>query len=135
SYHVNSATWVEFLAILFGWRLPRWVRVYQAAHIALALLTVAAPRAAVGRFAPANTLTLLPTLLLILVSVPWMAWRGDREARTICFGVLVFALARVYLVSAPFLSLPRFDVTSIGILALILATAVSLSNRFVRVYA
>ncbi len=134
SFHVNAAAWVEFLALLFGWRVPWWARAYQAVQVAFAVLAITVPQFALGTIGIVTSVSFLPMPLVWIVVVPWLAWRGNREARTICFGVVLFGLARAYAAASAVFLLPSLPLGHWALGILILSIAASLANRFTRVY-
>jgi len=125
---------IQFLWPLVGRPIGRVLRLYQLSHVALALAG------------------LLPGLWINLVTVRWWdlwvlllvpaafwtilreAWRGDPEARTVSLGLVVMGLGFVNdllvgwgLLDAPYLS-------TWGFALFIPSMAVSLANRFTRIY-
>ncbi|MEE4661443.1 MAG: diguanylate cyclase, partial [Halieaceae bacterium] len=116
-------------------RPPIWVRAYQLGFIVLALTVVFIP----GREVLTHSLFywqmyVLPGLLATLVLVVWYAARGHREARTMTLGWAVFLFCAVndIMVAQGILANPRL--MTIGFFAILLSMALSLANRFTRLY-
>ncbi|NJL28025.1 MAG: hypothetical protein HC897_09045, partial [Thermoanaerobaculia bacterium] len=126
---------IQFLWPLFGRPIGRWLRYYQLAHLALALVTLAAPgielNLATVRSWELLVLPLFPAVLWLIVG---RAWHGDPEARTLCIGLSLLTVAYLHdilvgrgLVVGPYMSV-------YGFAFFIFSMAVSLANRFTRVY-
>jgi signal transduction histidine kinase/CheY-like chemotaxis protein len=132
---LNAVLWVEFVWAVFGWRVGRRWRAYEALQIALAVANAVAPALMMATFGRLLVVPLLPILAIWFFVIPRQAWRGDPTARTICVGLAVLAAARlVQLLSLAGLA-PAYNVAHWGLFALLLSMAVSVSDRFGRVYA
>lgn len=133
--YVLPAVGLQLLSCLLRVRVPTWARVYQAGFGALALLAALVP----GYEILARTLFvwqvyLLPGLLASLVLVVWCAARGNQEARTMTVGwaVFLFTALNDIMVAQGALQNPRL--LTFGFVAVLLSMAISLANRFSRMY-
>lgn len=132
--HFNCIAWFEFIWLIFGWKPGRWLRAYEVLQTVLIVLTLTIPRVTVVDLGLWPVIATTPVLVLWMGVIPWQAWRGNRDARTICWGLSVLAAARLYQVLAVFNLFEQYNFVHWGFAALILSMAVSLSNRFSRVY-
>ncbi|MEA3247286.1 MAG: adenylate/guanylate cyclase domain-containing protein, partial [Gemmatimonadota bacterium] len=136
---LSSLTWfaiIGFITRLFEYRLRPWQRAYQRAQLAFA-----------AAFALPLSFDVMLLLSLVAVyqmlpgffAIAWLtvrkAWQGHPEARTIGIGLGVSTAAVFYdnvvvwMFGAETMRLEPF-----GFAAVILAMALSLANRFVRLY-
>jgi signal transduction histidine kinase/CheY-like chemotaxis protein/HPt (histidine-containing phosphotransfer) domain-containing protein len=132
--YVGAATFVQFVWPLLGRPLGRGLRAFQAANVLGGLLVV------------------LPGLRLNLLLLPWWeigltaavavtvalvareAWHGNPEASAVAWGVVILGAAGVSdsAVDRALWTMPRL--IPYGFIAFMLSMAISLSNRFTRVY-
>jgi diguanylate cyclase (GGDEF)-like protein len=146
SYEVNKK--IEYVTIyllpavglqlvwsLLEHRPTRLQRSYQLGFLAVALLVLLVP----GQSIHTHTLFywqmyVLPGLLGLLVHVIWEAGHGNIEARTMLLGWALFVAAAVndILVAQGTLQNPRM--LHLGFAAVLITMAISLANRFSRMY-
>jgi len=134
SFHLSGIAWTRFLWRIFGWnlgRLPRW---FIGLQVALILLMPVAPRFFLVTLADWPVFTLLPILAMWFYLIPREAVRGNPEARTICVGLMFLASARLWQMFGVLGLVPSLVFVHWGFLALLISMAMSLSNRFSRVY-
>ena len=133
--YVAPAVGLEFLMSLLRFRPPWWIRLYQAGFVALALTAALIPGTDV------LTLTLgfwqiytVPALITGLVLVVWSAVQGSREARTmtICWGIFLYTSVNDILLANGLVQTPRL--LPVGFAAVLICMAMSLANRFTRMY-
>ena len=112
--------------------IGRWLRFYQLSFVAGSILIVVIP----GHDIHYRTVGWLEwwTLPLLLVLTPWLALRkaiqGNSEARTLLVGLLVFLLACSHDILINLVGIKADRLLPYGFLAIMLAMAVSLANRF-----
>jgi diguanylate cyclase (GGDEF)-like protein len=114
---------------------PTWLRVYQCGFVVLAAVVALVP----GTDILAYTLYpwqlyVTPTLLGVLLQVIWFAANGNQEARTMVFGCAIFLFTAMndIMVTQGVLQNPRL--MTVGFLAVLVSMAVSLANRFSRMF-
>lgn len=132
--HITVFSWIQFLWTLFKWPFGRISRAYQATQITFLVATIIFPHFVIAHFGNWPVISMIPIMLVWLVYIPQEAWRGNPEARTICFGVFCLALTRTYQILPIFFKVPYYNFSHWGLFTLIFSIAVSLSNRFSRVY-
>jgi signal transduction histidine kinase len=133
--HTATIAWIEFTWALFGWRVGRWARAFEAVHVFFAIMRIVAPELTIVDFGVWPFVAMAPLLLVWTVLIPRQALRGDPTARTLCFGLACLAAARGYQLLVMFALAPRVNIIHWAFAALILSMAIALSNRFGRVYA
>jgi signal transduction histidine kinase len=135
--HLAAAFAIQFLWTFFARPIPRWLRVYQLSHVAVAVFVALWPDLRpVMLSGTARWLWLLP-LLVISAWLVLREARRDAEARIVAAGGVVMIaieaceLARNVLgLSWPF----DFSLAAFGFAAVIVAMSVALSLRFRRVH-
>jgi signal transduction histidine kinase len=124
---------IEFFLSVLDRTPPRWVRLYESIHVALAVAVALEPglrlNAVTLRYWEALT---IPSILAIIGVVLHDAWRGHPEARTIALGTLCVSSGYGFNLAAEWYHLP--ELTHLGFAAFVFSMAVSLLNRFSRVH-
>ncbi|MEP5764693.1 MAG: diguanylate cyclase [Halieaceae bacterium] len=126
---------LQLVFSLLSFTPPLWVRFYQAGFAVFGLLVLLWPNTDILAHTLFNfQLYLMPGLAAVLLFVVWCAARGNREARTMSLGWAFFLFAAVndILLSHGLVQHPRL--LTIGFAAIILSMALSLGNRFTRMY-
>ena len=134
--YMLTPCFVQFLWPFLRLRLRWWHRAYQAVCAAWTVVMLAMP----GLWFAQKFLVyfelglLVPMIITTTIVIVRTAWRGDAEARTILFGTLALLLtvANDILRERHILMTP--EVTQFAFALFVLSMAVSLSNRFARVY-
>ena len=134
AFHVAGIAWLGFVWKMFGWRLGPLALGYMALQVVLILLTLVTPTFVLVTLQDRAVLSLAATFVLWFGVIPVMAFRGHPEARTICIGLSCLATARLWQMLGGLGLVPPRNFVHWGFFALILSIAVSLSNRFSRVY-
>ena len=133
--YLVPATGAELVMAMLNFRPPRWVRLYQAGFVLLALAALLVPGTGilVHTLFPWQILT-LPLMFCGLVLVIWYAVQGNTEARTIFVGWAIFLYASIndILLAQGVLQTPRL--LPVGFAAVLISMAISLANRFTRVH-
>jgi diguanylate cyclase (GGDEF)-like protein len=115
---------------------PRpWQRAYQVGFVAWALVIALVPGSDIRAYTLFYwQLYLLPGLLGMVVQVLWEATNANREARLMLvgWGVFVVAILNDIMVSQGVVQHPRL--MTLGFVAVMMAGALSLANRFSRVH-
>jgi signal transduction histidine kinase/DNA-binding NarL/FixJ family response regulator len=136
--HVAALLAIQFLWIFFSRPIPRWLRLYQLSHGALALFVGLWPDIRVVVASESlRALWLLPLLVAAMVLIARQTWRGDAEARILALsGLMLIGAEALELAGPPLhlswqspISLPPF-----GFAAVLAAMSYSLSTRFRRVH-
>jgi class 3 adenylate cyclase len=138
---VVSALFIEFVRPFLGRPITRGWRIYQGAQLVFGAATLLSP----GLGFLVHTTALrgalwLPWIVMVIGLVIVEARRGNPEARTILVGLGLFVLSMVFLVLQNLGIIAAVGVNNgmlvfiLGATAFLLSMAVSLSNRFVRVY-
>ncbi len=132
---ILPAVGLQLLACLLRIRVPTWARVYQAGFgvFALAVLLVPGFKVLTWTLFPWQ-MYLVPGLFASLVLVVWHAARGNEEARTMTVGwaVFLFTALNDIMVAQGAVQHPRL--LTAGFAAVLLTMAISLANRFSRMY-
>lgn len=133
--YVAPAIVMQMVWSLLQSSINRWLRVYQLSFVAVSLLVILVP----GHTVHYHTLGLwrlwiLPAMLL----VPWLllvaARGGNREARTVLLGFIVFLAAALNDLLIDWIHLDSTLLAPLGFMAVLVAMAVSLANRFTNMY-
>ena len=132
--HLAAALAIQFVWRFFALPIPRWLRLYQASHLALAAAVLVWPdeRLVLGSLG-VRSLWLLPLLLVSAWVILREAWRGTPQARTFALGgVAMIALQVLELArnNLPLAWMPPFSLAGIGFAAVLMAMGLSLSSRF-----
>ncbi len=127
--------YVAFLFPFLSLRVPRPLRVYQAANLLAAAAALLSP----GLWLNLRLLTAWEYgALLVTPYALWVvgrsAFRGHPEGRTIGIGVLLFSLAYVNDTALDLGWIVTARVIPFGFAAFVFSMALSLANRFTRVY-
>ncbi len=133
--YILPALGLQLLACLLRVRIPTWALVYQAGFLLFSLVAVLVP----GYAILAQTLFfwqlyVIPGLVATLVVVVWFAARGNLEARTMTVGwaIFLFCALNDIVVAQGAVQHPRL--LSIGFAAILVTMAISMANRFTRMY-
>ncbi|MDJ0878542.1 MAG: diguanylate cyclase [Halieaceae bacterium] len=133
--YLMPALGLELLCCLLRIKPSQWARAYQSGFALFSLLALLVP----GYDILTNTLFLwqlyvIPGLFATLVLVVWYAARGNAEARTMTVGwaVFMFCALNDIVVAQGAVQHPRL--LSIGFAAILVSMAISLANRFTRMY-
>ena len=126
---------LQLLACLLHIKTPVWLRAYQLGFAVQAFIVLTIP----GREVLTYSLFywqcyVIPGLIGTLVSVVWFAARGHLEARTMTMGwaVFLFCALNDIMVAQGVIATPRLMI--VGFFAILLSMAISLANRFTRLY-
>jgi diguanylate cyclase (GGDEF)-like protein len=111
----------------------KWLRAYQMSFVACSLLVVIVPGHAI-HYATLGywQLWILPLLVCGPAIVVLEARAGNDEARTLAFGLLIFVATCINDLLIDLANLQTERLASYGFVAVMLAMAVSLANRFTR---
>lgn len=137
SGHLIAFASIQFLWPLLSLRIGRVLRAYQLSHVGLTVLAFAPYYAWMLKASTWLWLWLLPLLLFAATVIIREAWRGNPEARTISLGVLVLVTAELTVLTGTVLGQPwtfPLSLPMVGFAAVVFSMALSLSNRFSRVY-
>ena len=133
--YLAPAAGLEFVMALLQYQPPRWLRFYQAGFLLLALSAAVIP----GIDVLSHTLFFwqlytLPALICGLVLVVWHAGQGNVEARTMTlgWGIFLYTAINDILLAQGLLQTPRM--LPMGFAAVLICMAISLANRFTRMY-
>lgn len=137
----TAVLFVQFLWPFLGKAITRFWRGYQIVQLVFAGVTLVVP--GVGFLvasAPLRSLSWLPWLVMSVVLVVSQAVKKNPEARTLTAGLLAFIACGLYAALQSIGLVPVGELDSVmmwvvvGVCAFVLSMALSLSNRFVRVY-
>jgi signal transduction histidine kinase len=133
--YLVPATMIQFLWLLVGRRITRPLRVVQAVSVAMAVVVAVEP----GLWLNLRLLPWWSYAMIVLggyafAMVVGEAWRGHPDARTITFGLVMVlgAIVNDIAVDRAWVAMPRL--IPYGFAAFVLSMALSLGNRFTRVY-
>jgi signal transduction histidine kinase len=133
--YLVPATMIQFLWLLVGRPITRPLRVVQAVSVAMAVLVAVEPGLRLNLLLlPWWSYSMIALGVYACAMVLGEAWRGHPDARTITFG-LVMVLAAIgndIAVDRAWIGGPRL--IPYGFAAFVLSMALSLGNRFTRVY-
>jgi len=128
------------LAIQMIWSLlqlpiSRWLRLYQASFVLFSLLVVVIP----GHKVHYHTLNLwqlwtFPLMIYTPITMLRATRAGNVEARTLLIGALVFLATCVNDVLIDLVYLDTRRIVPYGFVAILIAMAISMANRFTRMY-
>jgi len=138
SGHLAAAFAIQFLWTFFCRPVPRWLRVYQLSHLALAAFVGFWPDIRpILASGTARWLWLLPLLLIAAVLVIRESRLGEADARIIAAGGVTMIAVEAAEVARHVLNL-HFPIDSsiapFGFGAVIVAMSIALSHRFRRVH-
>jgi signal transduction histidine kinase len=125
---------LEFVWIMMSRRPGRLLRAYQASHVLLALVVLTPGLALNLRTLYGWELWVLPGVAVGVALVVSEARRGHPEARTLGLGVLFLTATFLIDLVADWNVLARDHTSPYGFAAFVFSMAVSLANRFTRVY-
>ncbi|HEV2721943.1 MAG TPA: ATP-binding protein [Thermoanaerobaculia bacterium] len=138
SGHLAAALAIQFLWVFFSRPIPRWLRVYQLSHVALAAFVILWPDVRpIFASGTARWLWLLPLLAIAAARLITESRLGDAEARIIAAGGAVMIAIEAVEVARHVVGLRLPIDTSIapfGLGAFIAAMSIALSLRFRRVH-
>jgi diguanylate cyclase (GGDEF)-like protein len=126
---------LQMLWRLLGYQPARWARAYQLGFVVMALIVALVP----GYTVMANALPLwqlyvLPCLAGVILQVIRSAVNDNREARTISIGICFFIGTVVNDILLDQGMLQGVRLSPLGFATVIVTMAVSLANRFTRMY-
>jgi class 3 adenylate cyclase len=136
---ISSLTWfgiIGFVSRILAYELKPWQRLYMRAQLVFAaifLLPIAFDTMLLVSLVAVYQM--LPGFIAVLVLIARRAWNGHAEARTISIGFAIAVAAVIYdniivwMMGSESMRLEPF-----GLAAVILAMALSLANRFTRLY-
>lgn len=126
---------VQFLWPFLGQPLRWWWRVYQAFCVAWTIVATAWPTMwFANRFLLLwEIIALVPLMVMIMALIARRLWVGDPEARTIALGVAALIVTAGNNIGRT-LGWHTPEITNWAFAVFVLSMAVSLSNRFTRVY-
>jgi diguanylate cyclase (GGDEF)-like protein len=129
--YVFPALAIQMLWALLQQPISRWLRAYQVSFIAVSILVVVVPGHAIHYYTLGYwQLWTLPLLVL----APWLVLRearaGKGEARTLLGGLLIFVATCVNDLLIDLAGLETTRLIPYGFVAIMVAMAVSLANRF-----
>lgn len=129
------ASGMQLVAVLLQLQPPRWMRLYQSGFLILALLALLVPGSAIlVRTLFFWQMYTLPGMVLVLVMVMWYAVQGNTEARTMILGWAIFMFTAINDILVALGLVQNARLLTIGFTAILLSMAVSLANRFTRMY-
>ncbi len=135
SRYLLPALAIQFLWPFLARPIGRWLRLYQLSHIALAIAVVTVPGLELNLLTVRGwELWTLPLVFGTLALIVQRAWQGDPEARTLAIGVVVLCVTYGNDILFGRGLIQSTYISSYGFAAFIAAMALSLSNRFTRVY-
>ncbi|MBI2572129.1 MAG: sigma 54-interacting transcriptional regulator [Candidatus Schekmanbacteria bacterium] len=126
---------LQFLIPMLGLRISRGLRAYQMSFVLLAVIVPAWPGLHLSVAAMAAfELAVLPQIVFVPALVIREAWRGNADASTIAIGIggVAIAVANDILRDHDVLDTPRL--LSVGFGVLLVAMAVTLADRYSRVF-
>ena len=133
--YLVPAAMIQFLWLLVGRPIPRPLRYVQGLAVAMAVVVAVEPGLWLNlRLLPWWSYSMIALGLYACAMVLREAWRGHPDARTVTFG-LVMVLASIVndiAVDRAWISTPRL--IPYGFAAFVMSMALSLGNRFTRVY-
>jgi two-component system sensor histidine kinase ChiS len=126
---------VQFLWPFLGQPLRWWWRVYQAFCVSWTAVAMLWPSMwFANRFLVFwEVVALLPLMVMVIALIARRVWAGDPEARTIAIGMGALILTAANNIGRS-LGWQTPEVTNWAFAMFVLSMAVSLSNRFTRVY-
>ncbi len=133
--YILPALGLQLLACLLRVTPPKWFKFYQYGFVAFSGLALLVPGYNVLVYSLFYwQLYVIPGLVATLVLVVWFAARGNEEAQTMTlgWGVFLFCALNDIMVAQGAVANPRL--LSIGFVAIFVSMAVSLANRFTRMY-
>ncbi len=133
--YLLPALGIELLCCLLRVQPPTWARVYQAWFVLISLVAVLVPGYDILAYSLFYwQLSVVPGLFATLVLVVWFAARGNLEARTMTVGwaLFLFCALNDIVVAQGAVQHPRL--LSFGFAAILITMAISLANRFTRMY-
>ena len=133
--YLVPAVMIQFLWLLIGRPISRPLRVVQALSVAMAVLVAVEPGLWLNlRMLPWWSYSMIVVGVYACGVVMREAWRGHPDARTITVGLMLVLAAIVndIAVDRAWISGPRL--IPYGFAAFVLSMALSLGNRFTRVY-
>jgi diguanylate cyclase (GGDEF)-like protein len=129
------ASGLQLVFSLMQFQPPRWMRLYQSGFLVLALLALLVPGSAIlVRTLFFWQMYTLPGMVVVLVMVMWYAVQGNIEARTMLLGWAIFLFTAIndMLVAQGLVQNARL--LTFGFAAILVSMAISLANRFTRMY-
>lgn len=133
--YLFPAVAIQMIWSLMQVPINRWLRAYQVTFVLASLLVVAIPGATIHY----ETLNLWQYWILpCMVLAPWVLLReyraGNSEARTVLLGTLIFLGTAINDMLIDLVHLETARIAPLGFLAVLIAMAVSLANRFTAMY-
>ncbi len=129
--YLLPAVGMQMIWSLLGLPISRWLRAYQVSFVAASLLVVLIP----GHTVHYQTLSIWQLWIIpIMAWAPWVLLResraGNAEARTVLLGTIIFIGAAVNDMLIDMVHLETARIAPLGFIAVLVAMAVSLANRF-----
>ncbi len=136
--HAAAALAIQFLWTFFSRPIPRWLRLYQLSHAALALFIALWPSVRpVVESQDLRLVWLLPLLPVAAMLILREAWKGQAEARLLALGGAAMVAVEAVDITARLLAAPwsaRFSLAPFGFAMVLVAMGSALSSRFRRVH-
>jgi diguanylate cyclase (GGDEF)-like protein len=132
--YILPALLIQMFWSLLGLRINRILRAYQFCFVALSLAALCIPGLSILYH------TMLPQQVIALPLVFWIPWliiraalSGNREARTIMLGLVIFAACAGNDLMIDLAGWDTARMIPLGFIAIIVSMALSLANRFTTV--
>ena len=131
SLYVFPAVVIQMLWGLLDTKIERWLKGYQVIFLLLAALVVSIPGldihvATLGVF----QLLILPLMVLVAALEFRKVREGNKEAKTVFFGLLIFAATCVNDLLIDFAQVDTRRLMPFGFFAIMISMGVSLANKF-----
>ena len=131
SLYVFPAVVIQMLWGLLDSKIERWLKVYQVVFLLLAALVVSVPGldihvATLGIF----QLLILPLMVLVAALEFRKVREGNKEAKTVFFGLLIFAATCVNDLLIDLAQVDTRRLMPFGFFAIMISMGVSLANKF-----
>jgi diguanylate cyclase (GGDEF)-like protein len=133
--YLFPAVGIQMIWALLRLPINRWLRAYQLSFVAASILVVLIP----GHTVHYQTLNIWQLWLIpIMAWAPWVLLResraGNTEARTVLLGTVIFIGTAVNDMLIDLVHLETARIAPLGFIAVLVAMAVSLANRFTTMY-
>jgi signal transduction histidine kinase len=133
--YLVPAAMIQFLWQLVGRRITRPLRIVQALAVTSAVVVAVEPGLWLNlRLLPWWSYAMIALGVYVCAMVLREAWRGHPEARTIAFGLLMVLASIVNDIAVDRAWISTSRLIPYGFTAFVLSMALSLGNRFTRVY-
>lgn len=129
--YLFPAVCMQMVWLLLRLRMQRWLRAYQAYFVVAAFMVVIVP----GHNVHYLTLhwwqlSVLPVMVITAWVILRETWHGNPEARTVALGTFIFIAACVNDLLIDLVHLDTVRLAPLGFVAILIAMAVSMANRF-----